>query len=214
MIYKEEHKLKDSLDKQCRFCFPPNKDRILYETSNFYVMISLGPISLGHLLIITKEHIESAKNIPMEYRDEYFSLKDRVKEILINQYGNCIFFEHGKSGSSLVGLDHKHCFHMHLHCIPTSIELNSIISKDFDGIEFSDYNELLKSLNKYDRYLYVEDSKKMYYFPTINIRKQYLRFKLAEAIGEESRWNWVENQNWELIEQTKKELKELFYGDN
>lgn len=38
------------LEETCRFCYPPEKERILYATENFYVMASLGPIVEGYLL--------------------------------------------------------------------------------------------------------------------------------------------------------------------
>ena len=45
------------LEETCRFCYPPEKERILYATENFYVMASLGPIVEGYLLIVSKKHI-------------------------------------------------------------------------------------------------------------------------------------------------------------
>lgn len=42
------------LEETCRFCYPPEKERILYATENFYVMASLGPIVEGYLLIVSK----------------------------------------------------------------------------------------------------------------------------------------------------------------
>lgn len=42
------------LEETCRFCYPPEKERILYTTENFYVMASLGPIVEGYLLIVSK----------------------------------------------------------------------------------------------------------------------------------------------------------------
>ena len=49
--------LKFQIESGCRFCNPPEKERILMETDNFYVMVSLGPIVEGYLLIVAKKHM-------------------------------------------------------------------------------------------------------------------------------------------------------------
>ena len=67
------------LEETCRFCYPPEKERILYVTENFYVMASLGPIVEGYLLIVSKKHIPACANIPNEIFQEYLDLKEKVK---------------------------------------------------------------------------------------------------------------------------------------
>jgi diadenosine tetraphosphate (Ap4A) HIT family hydrolase len=116
--------LQDQINQSCRFCTQPEKERILFETENFYVMVSLGPIVEGYLLIVTKQHIGACFNIPPNIITEFLELKDLVRRILISHYGSCIFFEHGKVGSSLkFNYSNKHCYHAHLHCVPVSISM-------------------------------------------------------------------------------------------
>lgn len=203
--------LKQQIEEGCRFCFPPERDRILYETENFYVMVSLGPIVEGYLLIVSKEHIGACLHLPEKYVEEFISLKELVRNKLCTVYGSCIFYEHGKIGTSLVGKDHHHCFHAHLHCIPISIQLNTIIEKDIlQSVETDSFENAIRMSNSIKRYLYVEDYRCKIYTPTRKIRSQYLRYKLAEAIGAKDRWDWVNNQNWSLIEITISRLKPYF----
>lgn len=62
-----------------------------------------------------------------------------------------------------------------------------------------------------EKYLYVEDCKGItIYQPNEILRKQYLRYKLSEALGVNDRWDWVKEQNWPLIEQTILTLKPYF----
>ncbi len=134
-----------------------------------------------------------------------------MKDILIEVYGRCLFYEHGKIGSSLMMTDgHMHCYHAHLHCIPTDINLNDIIEKELHAKSSIDYESCYNEMQKVDKYLYVEDDKIMTYVPDIKIRRQYLRYKLAEALDIIDRWDWVEEQNWDIIEQTIKRLKGYF----
>ena len=209
-IMKQIDDLKLQIEKACRFCNPPEPERILYQTEHFYVMVSLGPIIEGYLLIITKEHIGACLNIPESLFEEFLSVKEKVREILTNEYGHCLFYEHGKIGSSLTINDHFHCLHAHMHCIPSSIQLNDYISKDIAGIEHSNIYDCYNYMKGLEKYLLVEDNRIMTYVPTGSIRKQYLRYMLAKHLNVENRWDWVNNQNWELIDKSIKRLKPVF----
>lgn len=205
--------LEIQIEKECRFCNPPEKERILYETENFYVMVSLGPIVEGYLLLVSKKHIAACLNIPEELWTEFLKVKEKVKQILVKVYGNCIFYEHGKVGTSLtIGHDHRHCFHSHLHCIPTYVNLNQIVGAEISGLRFQDINEAHNYVRRerIERYLLIEDSETKIYLPQKDLRSQYLRFKLAEAIDKPDSWNWMQNQNWSLIIKTINRLLSHF----
>lgn len=201
------------IEEICRFCMPPEKERILYESSNFYVMVSLGPIVEGYLLLVSKKHIGACLQIPPVLLNEYDELKQRIREILFQVYGCCIFYEHGKTGSCLsTGKDHRHCFHAHLHCIPVSTQLNKIVEKELHGECFQNIQLCRKEMADVEKYLYIEDDRIMTYKPTENLRSQYLRYKLATSLGEDEKWNWVTYQNWPLIKKSITRLKPYFHG--
>ena len=203
--------LKEEINNSCRFCLQPDKERILYETDNFYVIVSLGPIVEGYLLIVTKTHIGACLNIPKELLTEFVLLKEKVGKILIKVYGSCLFYEHGKIGSSLtLNNSSKHCYHAHLHCIPVAVDLNSIVEKELTYNEFKSFEEAYSIMNSVNKYLYVENHRINIYQSSQKLRKQYLRFKLAEALGKNEEWDWVNNQNWTLIEQSILKLKPYF----
>lgn len=208
---KDIDDLSCQMEEICRFCCPPEKERILYITEHFYVMVSLGPIVEGYLLIVSKEHIGACLHLPEEYIEEFLRLKNKVKQILTDEYGGCIFYEHGKVGSCLIeGKDHIHCFHAHLHCIPALLELNEDIEKELNGNSYESFYDCYNGMRGKDRYLYIEDSKIMTYCPERKLRSQYLRYKLAEKAGEPERWDWVKMQNWPLIEKSIERLKPRF----
>lgn len=200
------------VEEICRFCLPPEKERIIYTTEHFYVMVSLGPIVEGYLLIISKQHIGACLHLPLEILDEFCKLKSKIYNILTKVYGGCIFYEHGKTGSCISdGQSHKHCFHAHLHCIPVNINFNDIIGQELIGKNFSSFFSCYQHMKFVEKYLYVEDCKGItIYQPHEILRKQYLRYKLSEALGVNDRWDWVKEQNWPLIEQTILTLKPYF----
>ncbi len=203
--------LQDQINNSCRFCNPPEKERILFETENFYVMVSLGPIVDGYLLIVAKRHIGACFNIPEELMVEFKYLKNMVKDILIRHYGCCIFYEHGKIGSSLTFENSKkHCYHAHLHCIPVEIDLNNLVEQELPFDSFCSFTEAWDDTRNLKKYLLIEDSRINVYSVDKKIRSQFLRYKLAEALGNPELGNWVENQNWESINRTIEQLSPYF----
>lgn len=206
-------------NRLCRFCYldANRKNRILYTTDNFYVLLARGPICEGYLLLISKKHYASSADIPKEMMDEFLNLKERIKRILIKEYGSCMFYEHGRIPICLNLFDNKdsehsgHCYHMHMHAVPTSISLKDEISKDFDSIsikEISDFDH-----NTIKEYLFYEERGKKYIF-IVNSkpRSQYLRFLLAKKIGNERLANWEKFPRRRTIEKAKKRMKKYFEG--
>ena len=207
----KKNSLTESIRNGCRFCTQPDQDRILYRTENFYVMVSLGAFIEGYLLIISKHHIGASLNIPQNLFEEFLSLKNKVHNILCQEYGACIFYEHGKSGSSLTNkYTNKHCYHAHIHCLPISIALNKIVSNDFKAIFYNSLQDAAIN-NSHKKYLYIEDSNGIGIYPSrINLRKQYLRYQVCLALDLNDEWDWTKYQNKTNIAKTINKLQPLF----
>jgi diadenosine tetraphosphate (Ap4A) HIT family hydrolase len=207
--------LEEQIIYTCRFCNPPERDRIIYESDNFYIMLSLGPIVEGYCLLVSKQHISCCGGIPSQLRKEFESLYSRLKAILIKTYGSCVCYEHGRAGSCMVQLEgNKHCYHAHMHFVPISTSLNYIAQKDFDEKSLKTLNELFSVYEKMERppYVFIDDEEigMNIYHVDQQIRRQYLRYHAAKSIGKEHLWNWVEHQGWDLIELGIKTLKPHF----
>jgi diadenosine tetraphosphate (Ap4A) HIT family hydrolase len=205
--------LQKDINETCRFCNPPDKERILYETENFYVMLSLGPLTEGYLLICSKKHLESCGLIDSEQGDEFDNLTKNVSKILKEVYGSCLFYEHGRVGSCLTFSESsKHCHHAHLHCVPVNVPLNKFIDEDFYTIKHDSWSDFRKSSKEYyEPYLFVHDGEmKSHFVIKKDIRRQYLRHKTATLIDKSELWDWVKHQGWEKIERAKKKLAPEF----
>ena len=204
---------KSSVKKECRFCYPPDTDRIIYRTNNFYVMLSLVPIVEGYLLIISNHHYECCAAIDSEIMEEFCHLVGTVKKILQYEYGCAIFYEHGRSGSSLqYSTSGRHCYHAHLHCVPTKVDLGQIVENDFHPTYIKDWNNL-KSIfcEQHLPYLFIDSNdKKRLFLINRKIRSQYLRFKLAEALNKEKLSDWMKFSGWRKIYAAKKRLVGCF----
>ncbi|GGI57561.1 HIT domain-containing protein [Winogradskyella haliclonae] len=197
--------------ENCSFCYPNDKYRILHSSENFYIMVSLGQISEGYLLLVSKEHIQSCANLPSEYHQEFIKLYNKILQILKNQYGNAIAFEHGRSGSCLTTKNSsEHCFHSHMHFVP----LNGIISDSIFLEQKTEYDSIdlfLKDINnKIFPYLFVHDDMIRSYRVDRIIERQYLRKLVSSKFGTPNLWNWQEFPRHNVIDSTISKLKTAF----
>jgi ATP adenylyltransferase len=204
--------LEQQIQEGCRFCNPPEKERILYEGKNFYVMLSLGPIIEGYLLLISKKHLGCCAEIPADITEEFDFLYNRIAKIQQEVYGNSVAYEHGRTGSCMVLIEgSKHCYHAHMHFLPSPIDMNFVVSKDFDNIPLKSLEMFRSSYkNKSEAYLYIDDGIKSMYVIDTQIRRQYLRYKAAILVDKIDLWNWVNIQGWEHIKAAKVKYNKYF----
>lgn len=204
--------LENDIQLQCRFCNPPDKERILFETDNFYIMLSLGPIVEGYLLINSKQHIDCCGALHENSSLEFDYLANEVKRILSTIYGGCVFYEHGRAGSCLQFSEaSQHCFHAHMHCVPVNIKLNNLIENSQPPINVDSWSDFRsKYRNNPQPYLFVDDGQKEIHYINREIRKQYLRYLISREVGEPELWDWVNHQGLERIQNAKTKLVPFF----
>jgi diadenosine tetraphosphate (Ap4A) HIT family hydrolase len=200
------------LRENCRFCFPPDKERILKKTKNFYIMLSLGPIVEGHMLIITKKHIPSFQRLPKHLVAEFLAIKGAVKKILSEEYGDCIFFEHNLSSTSITKRETPHDYHAHLHCIPTDVDILEGIKEVLTPIHVDNWYSFGVHAGRFSESIYYEDNNEDMYIFSVNrhLRKQFLRYLLAKKLGVPERADWTIYLGWADIFTAKKKLTPLF----
>lgn len=97
---------------ECVFC---SEDiTIVKESTLSKAFYDKYPVSLGHTLIIPKEHYETYFDLPQEVKDDMLSLLDEMKLVLDKKYkpsGYNIGINSGASAGQTV-------FHCHIHLIP------------------------------------------------------------------------------------------------
>ena len=98
----------------CVFCGGIEKDRVLFETTQWIAMYDKYPVSKGHVLLIPKEHRETFFNLSDSLLESLkFRIND-VKKILDAKFhpsGYNIGVNCGKSAGQTV-------MHCHIHIIP------------------------------------------------------------------------------------------------
>ena len=198
-----------------------NKEVVLCETPNFFVIPTLGSFGLeGYLLIVTKQHFLGFGMLPSNIYQELDELVTDVKRVIHSEYQKqTLVFEHGprmKNQPSAKTIDHAH-----LHVVP-GVEITDSWAVDmmsrlghkghFYRVERVEGFERAREM--YDRgtsYLYVENlqgaqmlSEQNFYRP-----KQYFRKMVADKIGTK-RWNWKRHPDHETLDKTIETLQKRF----
>jgi diadenosine tetraphosphate (Ap4A) HIT family hydrolase len=181
--YKDERNL-------TRLIFGKDFNRVLYEDENFVVVPALGQITEGYLLIISKDHFVSVANFPEYIREPFLVLKDKVRKVLLKEYSDPIFFEHGSYSPEIHG--GASINHAHFHAVPLDIdlintELNELNPVMVHGIQY------LWNCHINHPYIYFEtlrDKKGYFIRLDSNLPSQYVRRIIAREAGYPLIWNW------------------------
>jgi diadenosine tetraphosphate (Ap4A) HIT family hydrolase len=189
------------------------RDRILFETNNFVVFPGLGQIVEGYLLIITKKHFPSMRDVPQSIYSELNWVIDRTSEILKYKYGSdCIQFEHGASTFVQGGAC---CIeHAHLHIAPLNVDVSPYIVKR-KTFECQNYPGSARRLLRLEMpYLYVnlprENGSESFLMDATDLPSQYMRQVIAKAKGKEDEWDWNIFLGKKELENCLKKLKPSF----
>lgn len=201
--------------EDCRFCneFQIGKtefmgdvlERILFQSDNFYVFPSLGQIVEGYLLISPKEHYISIAQLPDKLYNELEEVQEKTIKILVREYQEPIFFEHGpisereKGGCCIA--------HAHLHAVPAKADLLKRLEKHFSYFKISLYNELPKDM----QYLFFQNNQRERFVIPIReiIPSQYLRQLLASELNIK-KWDWRLYPEFGRVKNVIKKLRGKF----
>jgi diadenosine tetraphosphate (Ap4A) HIT family hydrolase len=196
----------------CRFCYPSQDERIVYEDDSIYVVPSRGHFVNGYLLLISKEHIDCTADT---VDDHLRAVKNRVTSILESHYGSYCIMEHGRVGSCYKRANNRICYHAHLHCLPVPENFHSVIEQDFTSKRVDDITEISEYQEKSPHYMYLEtfDGEKRFFEVSGKLERQYLRKKACEALGIETKQaDWKQNPHWDRMEQTADELEDANFS--
>ena len=97
----------------CPFC-KPNKIKSLLESNHFLIVGDLHPISIGHLLIITKRHVKSFFETTKEEKIALLNGIEQAKALIdkeLSPDGYNIGINDGEAAGQTIE-------HLHIHLIP------------------------------------------------------------------------------------------------
>lgn len=123
---------------------------ILKETPNFRIITDHAPLVEGHLLIIPKTHYACYGDIPATLDQEFFALKDEVKEFFAEYYSPVVYWEHGVFRQTV--------YHAHLHCFPFG-QVDYDLGEELHTQVVHTQNDIREWYEKLGAYFYMEDSR-------------------------------------------------------
>ncbi len=104
-------------DTNCIFCKIANGEipsKTLYEDDNFRIILDLGPATMGHALILPKEHYANLFELPDETAGEVMKVAKKMAGKMMERLG-CEGLNVVQNNGELAG---QTVFHYHMHLIP------------------------------------------------------------------------------------------------
>lgn len=191
-----------SFNPECRFCTLPEPWRIVHESPNFVAQMGLGPLAEGYVLILTRAHLSCISALRAGLLDEFLDVLRLIQKAQREAYGHSLFFEHGRSGSCVPeGHGEDLCYHAHLHVIPASVDLASLVSADFQLERLKGWDEVTRSYQRDELpYILMQDGASISVVRTADgIPRRYLRTKLATALGEPVLADWAAFPSYAVV---------------
>lgn len=115
-VYEYRHLNQRELDaaEECPFCSPSKNSELVTESAMAYAILDRYPVSLGHTLVIPKEHVADYFDLSFKSKTSCLFVMDRVKWLLDQQYkpnGYNIGINIGQEAGQTIP-------HVHIHVIP------------------------------------------------------------------------------------------------
>lgn len=93
------------------------ESRLLGQTENLAVIADLSPLTLGHILILSRQHYLNFAQVVEAYPFEITTLLNLLRPQYVQTFGRMTILEHGSAENMVNGA----CItHAHLHLLPIS----------------------------------------------------------------------------------------------
>ena len=175
----------------------------LKETSRFWVVCDVHPLTEGHLLIIPKTHLSCVGEYDQPSLAEFNQLYKTFCDFIKAQYGSVSSFEHDKIGQTV--------FHSHVHILPFSGQPGQIIpegEKHLRSIET--INELVNVYKQDGQYLFFSIGDQMWTVDHSIGGPRFFRDRFAKALGAPQRGNWKQmHDDSQIMSQASTDIANL-----
>lgn len=104
----------DYTTKDCPFCFQKDEIEIIAENEFAFASFDIYPVNPGHVLIVTRRHIQNFFETTSEEKQALFSLLEVAKKIIDERF-NPSGYNIGININSVAG---QTVPHVHIHLIP------------------------------------------------------------------------------------------------
>jgi len=162
--------------------------RVIAETTHCVAFPSLGALADGHVLISPKRHWHSLAALPDDVLSDFLALRAGIAQHLEHLYGPCVQFEHGvvEGRGGGCGIDHAH---LHLVPAPHGIHFRDILPSHLNLETLCSLGDMRERMSGNVPYIFVQDETGSFWARIDHLPSQYLRRRLACAIGH-GKWDW------------------------
>ena len=181
--------------------------RYLIQERDWVVMPTIGPIVVGHILMVARRHVSSSLNSNAAELESGSTMLNRISKKISTDFSqDVVVFEHGEAFC-----DQKRagaCIdHAHLHVAPVSRLFVPYLQSQFDQWLVSDTLCGLREALRERPYILIGavTHGTVLFLGRVcdgTIPSQYLRLQLAMFVGEQQRWNWRNTRSVDVFERT------------
>lgn len=181
-------------DDECnllkKYC-PAIESRLIFSTSDFCILPTLGSFVPGYLMIITRDHIASIGHLANDKLDTLERLIACCKKVIQSKFlKRSIVFEHGPVSPTKRGgccIDHAH-----VHIVPTDLEIIHQFHSSLSIEKIEKIYEIQSYIRRGIPYIFYEnlDSSRFVLEGDI-IPSQYVRQVIARNLNlPYGEWDW------------------------
>ena len=172
----------------------PKEESILYENDYIFVMPDLCPLSVGHLLIISKKHAQGYANTDettlraVEHFLAFYEARLGSRKYTIFEHGAVIPYHAGAS------IDHAH-----IHIVPYELHLGTKLNSLFPEHRQCELGDLLTFGAANQPYLYyqIRNGKKGVVYPVGEVKSQLLRDVANQCLKNKQFYDWKQTYQGE-----------------
>lgn len=170
-----------------------NVNAILGNSGNLLIIPALGPLVIGHVLVISAEHTAGLQYLSAEVQRGYKRLSAKIRQYCARFGDTVLEAEHGAYNGSVRGPCIRHT---HIHILPGLGNAAKIFDKR-PGLE----NAHRSRSNLAGSYLWINDGNYDAVYDASQVIGQEIRQTVGEYLGIDD-WDWAINPKTALIKPT------------
>lgn len=197
--------------KDCFLCRPAT--RLLVDVgAESFTMAGIGPQVPCYTIVSTIEHVDQLNDVCAI--DEFASYVERIRSVLVKEFGSCLLTEHGHLPLCTLANTHTvHCYHPHVLLFPgvSGVQLAAAEQFQAQGVSFDSLSQALKFGRELDQYFLISDdpSSLDVYHAEDGLPRQLARVLVAENVGHIDQASWRNFPDFSKAEQNAAQLKKL-----